>query len=156
MDSKKLHDWIQIIGIVAVVGSLIYVGLELRQEQRLARADLGSQSFQITAELHLTLTDPDFAKAWTKMLERPDRLTTQERHQVDGVLHAAKTLVMRECYLTDRGVFAECRGLVFNIGPVFFGSDYAQNWWRKNRSDEPMLPGWIDEEIANSSSSADL
>ena len=153
MDSQKLHDWIQIVGIVAVVASLIFVGVELRQEQGLARADLGSQSFQLAADLQLALTDPDFAKAWTKMLERPERLTTQERHQVDGVLHAAKTLFMRECYLTDRGVFAECHGLVLNIGPVFFGSEYAQSWWRTQRADERILPDWIDEEIANSRSS---
>ena len=149
MDSQKLHDWIQIVGIVAVVASLIFVGLELRQEQGLARADLGSQSFQMAADLHLSLSDPDLARAWTKMLESPDRLTTQERHQVDSVLHAAKTLFMRECYLTDRGVFAECRGLVLNIGPVFFGSEYAQTWWRTQRGDEPILPDWIDEQITN-------
>ena len=150
MDSQKLHDWIQIIGIVAVVASLIYVGLELRQEQRLARADLGSQSFQAAADLHLTLMDPDVAKAWETMQDRPEDLSTPERYQVDGILHAAKTLFMRECYLTDRGVFAECRGLVLNIGPTFFGSEYAQSWWRTQRGDEPILPDWIDEEIANS------
>ncbi len=150
MDSQKLHDWIQIIGIVAVVASLIYVGLELRQEQRLARADLGSQSFQIAADLHLTLTDPDVAKAWTKMLNNPEDLTASEQRQVDGILHAAKTLFMRECYLTDRDVFAECRGLVLNIGPVFFASEYAQSWWRSQRADEPILPDWIDDEIERS------
>ncbi len=149
MDSEKLHDWIQIIGIVAVVASLIFVGVELRQEQGLARADLGSQSFQAVADLQQTLTDPDFAGTWSKMLERPGDLTLPEQLQVEGVLLAAKTFFMRECYLNYRGVFPDCRGLVMHIGPTFFGSEYAQQWWRAHRGGEPLLPDWIDDEIAS-------
>ena len=34
MDATKLNDWMQIVGIFAVVGSLIFVGMEMRQAQR--------------------------------------------------------------------------------------------------------------------------
>lgn len=36
MDSAKLNDWMQVIGIFAVVASLIFVGLQMRQEQKIA------------------------------------------------------------------------------------------------------------------------
>jgi hypothetical protein len=39
MDSAKLNDWMQVVGIFAVVASLIFVGLEMRQSQRIALAD---------------------------------------------------------------------------------------------------------------------
>lgn len=40
MDSQKLHDWLQIIGITAVVASLIFVGLQIKQSDDIALADV--------------------------------------------------------------------------------------------------------------------
>jgi hypothetical protein len=36
MDSRKLHDWLEIAGITAVVASLIFVGLQLKQSSDIA------------------------------------------------------------------------------------------------------------------------
>jgi hypothetical protein len=38
MNSTKLNDWLEIVGIFAVVASLIFVGLELRQTHLIAMA----------------------------------------------------------------------------------------------------------------------
>ena len=38
MDSAKLNDWMQVIGIFAVVASLIFVGLQMKQSQEIAIA----------------------------------------------------------------------------------------------------------------------
>ena len=45
MNMKKvsLDTWIQLLGVLAVVASLIFVGLELRQSQRIALADQEQQ-----------------------------------------------------------------------------------------------------------------
>jgi hypothetical protein len=37
MDSAKLNDWIQVIGIFALVASLVFVGFQIRQEHDIAR-----------------------------------------------------------------------------------------------------------------------
>jgi hypothetical protein len=39
MDSSKLHDWLQISGLAAVVGSLVFVGLQLKQSDDIALAE---------------------------------------------------------------------------------------------------------------------
>jgi len=38
MDSSKLNDWIQAVGIFAVVASLIFVGMQMKQSQDIAIA----------------------------------------------------------------------------------------------------------------------
>jgi hypothetical protein len=38
MDSAKLNDWMQVFGIFALVGSLIFVGLQMKQDQDIAIA----------------------------------------------------------------------------------------------------------------------
>jgi hypothetical protein len=39
VNSKKLHDWVQILGTVAIVVSLVFVGLQLRQTHSIAIAN---------------------------------------------------------------------------------------------------------------------
>ena len=38
MDSSKLNDWMQVVGIFAVVISLLFVGYQLKQSQDIAIA----------------------------------------------------------------------------------------------------------------------
>lgn len=38
MDSAKLNDWMQVIGIFAVVASLVFVGLQMAQDREIALA----------------------------------------------------------------------------------------------------------------------
>ena len=39
MDSAKLNDWMQVVGIFAIVASLVFVGLQMRQAQEIAIAE---------------------------------------------------------------------------------------------------------------------
>ena len=57
MDSQKLNDWMQVAGIFAVVASLIFVGLQMKQSQEIAiaaqyqeRAALGMEYFISTEQ----------------------------------------------------------------------------------------------------------
>ena len=43
MDSAKLNDWLQVIGLFGVVASLIFVGLQMKQEHEIALSN-GIQS----------------------------------------------------------------------------------------------------------------
>ena len=45
MNATKLNDWMQVVGIFAVVASLIFVGLEMRQAQEISM----SQAYQSRA-----------------------------------------------------------------------------------------------------------
>jgi hypothetical protein len=38
VDSAKLNDWMQVVGIFALVASLVFVGLQMRQSQEIAIA----------------------------------------------------------------------------------------------------------------------
>ena len=44
MNSQKLHDWLQIFGIPAVVGSLMFVGLQIKQSDDIALAEVFESS----------------------------------------------------------------------------------------------------------------
>jgi hypothetical protein len=50
MTSEKLHDWLQLDGIAAVVASLLFVGLQLKQSQDIAVANQYQARFDSTVE----------------------------------------------------------------------------------------------------------
>ena len=57
MDSAKLNDWMQVVGIFALVASLVFVGLQMKQSQEIAiasqyhdRAALAVENFHAMAE----------------------------------------------------------------------------------------------------------
>ncbi len=51
MNTEKLNDWMQVVGIFALVASLIFVGLEMRQSHRIAL----SAAYQARADSSMTL-----------------------------------------------------------------------------------------------------
>jgi hypothetical protein len=50
MTSEKLHDWLQLVGMAAVVASLLFVGLQLKLSQDIAVASQYQARFDSTVE----------------------------------------------------------------------------------------------------------
>ena len=150
MEFKKFNEIAELVGIVAIVASLVFVGLQMRQDHVIARSELGAGSFESLALLRQEMTESEFAATYAKMLEQPEQLTTMEQLQVNAYLDAAKFLIIRECYLVVREIFTECDVLVRQYGPYFFGSRYAQTWWRlQSPQNLTFLEGWVDDEISS-------
>ena len=59
MDSAKLNDWLQVIGLFGVVASLIFVGLQMKQEHEIAL----SNAYQARADTA--------AQLWSDMASNP-------------------------------------------------------------------------------------
>ena len=147
MTNLKWRNLFEFIGLVAIVLSLIFVGLQIQQEQVLARADLGSRGVETLISLDLHASDPAFASTYAKMIDQPSELTDDEMIQINGYLSAALSLFTRECYLMVRGVYEECDAMFKANAPFFFGSQYAQAWWRQNWQSSPYTPAWMNDEI---------
>lgn len=147
---KKIswNDIAELIGISAIVASLVFVGMQMQQERLHARAELGADSFSNLASLSLRMTSQEFAPVFAKAIEEPGELTAAERLQVNGYLEAFTYLILRDCYLKERKVFVECEVIVREYGPRFFGNHYAQSWWKDQKpSDLTFMPSWVDAVI---------
>ena len=150
MKSTNWKDVAELVGIVAIVASLVFVGLEMRQDHTVARSELGAGSFESLASLRQQMIEPEFAATYTKMLEQPEQLTTTEQLQINAYLDAVKFLIIRECYLYERGIFTECEIFVHEYGSNFFGNSYAQTWWRLQSPEKrSFLPDWVDRQISD-------
>jgi hypothetical protein len=138
MNKSTLKDTVELIGIAAIVASLIFVGLQLQQDRLLVRSEVGAVSLEFAATVHLAMSDPDISDPWAKMLDQPQNLTPSEILRIDGYLEAVRSVMLRECYLMAMGVFVECEAMVRGMAEKYFANEYAQTWWRNNHEPNPV------------------
>ncbi len=148
MNRIRGKELFEAAGMLAIVASLIFVGLQVRQDQVIARSQLFSDGMERVDSFSQALMDPNFASTYAKMLDRPEDLSVEEMLQIDGLLNQLMNMMIRECYLVRRGIYPQCANFISYPLRKFFGSKYAQSWRRVNRSPTSLLPDWIDEEIA--------
>ena len=133
MIEKRWRELFELIGLLSVVASLIFVGFQLRQDQVLARAELASGSFTVMAILNQTMSDREFAETYAKMLDQPEDLSVEEMLQINSLLHLVVEHFQRECYLVTTSVFVECHVAILEFVPMYFGNKYAKSWWNANK-----------------------
>lgn len=80
MDSAKLNDWLQVVGLFGVIASLIFVGMQMKQDRDIALSQAyQARSDQITAIMAEFGTDPTIQSALAKFeLNRPQDVTPEE------------------------------------------------------------------------------
>ena len=140
----------EIIGMSAIVASLIFVGVQLRQEQLIARTEMASVSAEIKLQINEKISEPELATAYAKMLSTPDELSLAEKVQLHGLLWMVIEAFKRDCFIMARGIFEECEEQIHSLTPFYFGNEYSQRWWQINKQDAGMyiLPAWVDDHIA--------
>ena len=80
MDSAKLNDWLQVIGLFAVVASLIFVGLQMRQTDAIALSEMYQErAIGARANNLANTNNPYFLSGMAKLYTgRQGELTAQE------------------------------------------------------------------------------
>lgn len=80
MNSQKLNDWLQIVGLFGVIASLMFVGLQLKQTQDIAASETYQNRTAIANELNAAgMSSSEFLSGVSKVyLNRIDELTMQE------------------------------------------------------------------------------
>ena len=96
MDSAKLNDWMQIFGIFAVVASLIFVGLQMRQDQQIAMSESFSSVVDSVSDL-ATLVESN-SNVWRMGLDGSELSAEDElvfKAMVSAVQHHFSNMAQR-------------------------------------------------------------
>ena len=79
MKKVSLDTWIQLFGMVGLLGGLIFVGLELRQTQRIALAEMEQRRSEQTTNRALAFLEGE-VETWAKVQGVPlSELSPKER-----------------------------------------------------------------------------
>lgn len=129
MDSAKLNDWMQVIGIFALVASLIFVGLEMRQSQQIAL----SAAYQARADSSMNL-----------------RLAPLESETLQSVLAKTANGANIGDFTPEEMVVARARwngGMVYleNMHYQYLNGFITAEHWQTSRSELAQLLAWNPE-----------
>lgn len=87
MKREEINDWLQVLGLIAVAISLVFVGLELKQSRDIAMADLYHQRAESAIQL---LTDSLGNEAFVSgiaKLRRGEKLSEYENAQITAHIY---------------------------------------------------------------------
>jgi hypothetical protein len=90
MNAAKLNDWAQVVGIFALVASLVFVGLEMRQSREIALSAAYQARADSSMSLRMSVLESDtlqsaFAKAFVESgLISIDGMTPEEAVALRG------------------------------------------------------------------------
>ena len=109
MDSAKLNDWLQVVGIFALVASLIFVGLQMRQDREIALSGIYQARAQMTVDINLASSVPeDFVSATAKIYTGDiDAITPEELVTLEYNLAASIVLIENNHYQFQSGYLPE-------------------------------------------------
>jgi len=128
----KSRDWkrtADLIGIAAIVASLLFVGFEIRQDQTIARAELSTGTFDHYIGIDEALREPEFSTVFVKAITDADSLTDEEMTRMNAFLDRVVRMWQRENYLRRLGIYRESDRVVRQLAPGIFGNEYAKAWW---------------------------
>jgi hypothetical protein len=91
MDSAKLNDWMQVVGIFAVVVSLVFVGFQLKQSQEIAIAGQNQERQSVAFDYYASLIQVDEIVDYygTEHREHLDEKNDLESHKSDRMIGLA-------------------------------------------------------------------
>ena len=138
MDDRRIDRRVHGPSALGILVGLVLVTLELNQNARLVRAELGSGSMSHRQTLLTSLQGEVLAEALATAPDAPEASTRTE----EVVLHAwhqnVVGQVLRQSYLIGLGVFEDpIEPFASARVRACFGSAWRRAWWREHRADYP-------------------
>jgi hypothetical protein len=90
MNTEKLNDWLQVIGLFGIIASLMFVGLEMQQAKQIAISNASQARTDASVEFVTTVsTDPVVRSASIKSKSGDaGSMTAEEQFAYGGILYA--------------------------------------------------------------------
>ena len=144
MDIMELGAIGELVGGVAVVGSLIYVGLQVRQSNALNRAESVRAFVRDFNTVLMQIKDPGFTDIWRRGCVDFHALTRTEQSQLHSVLLHHLMLGWGDSMINPQrsGDLAQFLDTAF-AGTV--GAPGFAQWWDQMKTIlRPMAPTYVD------------
>ncbi|MEO1250919.1 MAG: hypothetical protein AAFW81_01075 [Pseudomonadota bacterium] len=148
MDAKRrfehINSWLTLGANVGVVLGLIILIIEVRQNASLTRVALETGKNDQLAHIELSIASPAVAAAWAKSIRAPETMSDADVRMVESHLVAVMLQWDNLFQMEASGLASRTRteSHIRNSAPYYFGSAYAKNWWRLQKSgwkDTPMM-----------------
>lgn len=131
MDWTVIAAIAEVVGVVCLIGSLIYLGMQIRQNTAMVRANTELEAGRLWAELHARVAhSPDMADIWDKGLTDHTRLSPAEKRKFIWLI--AEFFVMTETHFRQwkHGFLSADTWQVYrSTAAGALGNPLVRSWW---------------------------
>lgn len=101
LDAKAV---LELVGVLAVVISLIFVAMELNENSRATRSAIAAETISSVSEWYLaTAEDEELAELFRQFIVDPRPLTREQRYRAVLHFHAYMVVAQNSFYLEEEG-----------------------------------------------------
>jgi hypothetical protein len=130
---------------LAVVISLVYVGLQIREGNKVTRFDSHVRSRILLTEYQKLLVDPDIVRLWLKGLEEPQALSRDDLVRFYNLMYILVNSI--ELNLLAPGEGYKSSG---NFSQTLGRYPGFRKWWAQAKGNYTIeTVTWIDEQLQN-------
>ena len=121
VDTSKINEWLQVVGMFGVIASLIFVGLQMKQTQQIALSGTYQARSDATVEsLTSVINSPEFLSASAKIYaNKSNELTMQEAVTWEYYLGAEMTMFENNHQQYEMGFFSSGSFYSINLCSIF-------------------------------------
>ena len=136
----------EVLGAIAVVATLIYLAIQIRENTRASKSEAFRDSVALWNDVFEMLASAD-SKIVMKALVSYQSLEGHEKHQFETLMIAALTALETQLDILghefmDEDDFLSVEGFLRR----YFAYEGTQQWWKSGReSCAPIVKAWIDE-----------
>jgi hypothetical protein len=141
MLSEKISKLLHFAANIGVIGGLVLVGLELKQNSDLLKTQLLYEESGRFISGEQALYGENAARVWAKSIEQPRELTLEEIRIVDAYLYTTVELWRATHMLAQLGLLddeGDWQHRVKAEAPYFLGNEYGLAWWSVYREEAKM------------------
>jgi hypothetical protein len=125
----KTTRWLTIAANLAVLGGLILVAIQIRQNTAITRAQVANDYFMADMQLELAMMGDNAAASWIKAVYTPDELTPQDAAVVDRYLNYGFVQIQRLERMNELGLADDRWQDRISYLRWHLGNEIGRRWW---------------------------
>lgn len=161
MNMDRLSSWLQIAANVGILGGLVLVGLQLKQNSEVLQAQMLSAESQSVIDQEMQIIGEQGAAAWVSAMTDPTNVSLEHHRIMEAIYWSAVETWRHIEELETLGLAdVDPRDRVSDEAGWYFGNAYGRAWWKTRRDSTVLsddLKRVIDDAIlSNPNLTADL
>jgi len=139
MNVDKLSSWLQIAANVGILGGLVLVGFQLRQNSEILQAQMMSAESQSVIDQEMQIIGDQGAAAWVSAMSDPTKVSAEHHRVMEAIFWSA---IESWRHYEELGMLGltnidprYSRYRVSDEAGWYFGNTYGRAWWNTRRDD---------------------
>jgi len=129
-DLERTHKIGELVASIAVVVSLIFVGVEVQQNNQIQRQTATRSLVRDFSDAYRAFADPEIACLFIRLVNDRENLTGQEAVQIETILHGQYKVLEELHYQYEQGMIDDSVWIGFRQQITFeAGYEGYRVWW---------------------------